>query len=330
MILFICGKLVVLLYGRVCIEKMVKNMDKVIVTGANGYLGSSLIRQLVKNGTEVYAVVNQNTDNLESIGSSLIHIAKSIDDECIKEQGKFAAVYHFAWSGNSGDKRGDISLQQSNINYACNILIKAAELGCSKFIFAGSIMEDEAISSLKRQDIKPGLGNIYSASKLTADIYLKTLAAYYKIPYICLLISNIYGPGEKNPRLINTTLKKFIRGEETAFSECTQSYDFIYIDDAVRKFIEVGEKAEEGTFYIGNPKQRALKDFICIIGSICGKDPDNIGIGRLGKTNQIIDYSDIDTSRIEREFGLENKISFEKGITLTKKFIEGELVNGEH
>ncbi len=303
-------------------------MNKVIITGANGYLGFNLTKHLIQIDTEVFALINNNNDRLAELNSDRLHIVNSINDELLTKEGHFDALYHLAWSGNSGNKRSDVQLQQENIYYACCILKKAAELNCSKFLFAGSIMEYEAISSLK-QDIKPGLGNIYSASKLTADIYLKTLSAQYNIPYICLLISNIFGPGERNPRLINSTLKKFINNEETAFSECTQLYDFIYIDDAIRKFIELGDKADEGEYYIGNPEQKPLNTFIETIGHICGKNIDEIGIGKLGKTNQIISYDNIDTAKIEKEFGLQNNTSFAEGISKTKEYIEGELSNGK-
>lgn len=302
-------------------------MDRVIIVGANGFLGHSLIKRLEEEGTEIYALINNNFDNLTEYSSTNVRIIKSIG-ECVISGKKFDAIFHFAWTGNTGEQRGNIDLQIDNIKYACNVLKKSVELGCPKFIFAGSIMEYEAISSLIDLEIKPGLGNIYSSSKLVADLYLKTLAAYYNVPYISLLISNIYGPGERNQRLINSTIRKFILGEKTEFSECTQLYDFIYIDDAVNKFIEIGNKAKSGTYYIGNPEQCQLKDFIISLAHICDKKADEIGIGKLGKTNQIIDYNLIDTSRVEREFGLYNKVSFVEGITRVKEFINGELLNG--
>lgn len=300
-------------------------MKNVIIIGANGFLGSNVAKRLVEQDVNIFAVVHENTDRLDGIDSPYFHIIHDFNELFDNSVDCYDALYYFAWSGNSGNARADISLQQDNIMAACLTMQRAKEINCKKFIFAGSIMEYEAFSSIRIQDLRPGMGNIYSASKLTADIYLKTLASKYEISYICLLISNIFGPGERNPRLINSTIRKILNGEETAFSTSTQLYDFIYLDDAIDKFIIIGDKAEYGSYYIGNPEQKPLRDFIVTLGEVCGRKESDMGIGVYGESTQIIDYGLINTSQFEEQFDYRNKVGFREGIARTKESIEREL-----
>ncbi|SNU07155.1 Nucleoside-diphosphate-sugar epimerase [Lachnospiraceae bacterium] len=294
-------------------------MEKVVITGANGFLGSNLVKSMLDDGYFVYAVINSNNDNLVDIKSENLIITDDIDSV----KGAVDIFFHFAWVGNSGLARADVSLQQKNIIYSCNMLNVANKLKCKKFFFAGSVMEYEAFTSISIDSLKPGLGNIYSASKLTADIYLKTLSTQLGINYISFLISNIYGPGEKNQRLIYSSINKIIKGEKTAFTDGKQKYDFIYIKDAINKFVIIAKYGTEGSYYIGNPTQKQLRDYIVEMGSVLGIDENNMGIGDLGESTQIIDYDMIDTDRFEREFEYRNTVGFKDGIRNTVNYIKG-------
>ena len=299
-------------------------MKKVIVTGANGFLGSYLVRRLIDEDIFVYALIRNSSDKLNDISNDKICIIRDIEEV---GEDNIDVLYHFAWSGNSGKLRGDIKIQQNNIEYACEILQYAAKIGCKKFIYAGSVMEYEALKILD-DNSDFGMGYIYSTSKLTADLYLKILSNKLDIDFATLIISNIYGPKEKSDRLINTTIKKLLKGEETAISTGEQLYDFIYISDAIEKIYALGKiSGLNGSYYIGNTIQKPLRSYLETIGEICINSKE-IGIGKLGKSSQVIDYSKIDVSRIERELNVFNKISFEEGIKNTKEYLEEEINAG--
>ncbi len=296
-------------------------MKKIIITGANGFLGSNVIKSLINSDTIIYAIVNKNVDCIKDLTSNNIKVYKSIDE--INDEG-IDVLYHFAWKGNSGEDRFDQKLQLDNVLYSCEVMNKAIKLRCKKFVFAGSVMEYESIGCVIDNRININKGYIYSTSKLTADMFLRTIASNGGITYISLIISNIYGPGEKSPRLVNTTIRKILNGEKTCFSTCVQLYDFIYITDAVNKIILLGEDENSyGSYYIGNPSPRPLKTFIEELGRVCGRESD-LGIGELGETTQLINYDMIDTSKIEMEYNYINNVDFMSGIQKTREYIERE------
>ncbi len=68
-----------------------------------------------------------------------------------------------------------------------------------------------------------------------------------------MAISNAYGPFEVNLRFINATLRKMLNGAKCNFTAGEQMYDFIYIIDAAKAFIAIGEKGiSNKTYYIGS------------------------------------------------------------------------------
>lgn len=303
-------------------------MKSVVVTGANGFVGSSLVKELIKNGYYVYAVVRYGKNNLDRISKSgricfvqceLKNIA-SLTDKIKDEELEY--FFHLAWEGTSGQDRGDYKLQLQNVKYTCDAVRTAKELKCRRFLFAGSIMEYEAKQYLGQNNARPGRGYIYSVAKLTADYMAKTEAYNCGLEYINCLISNIYGVGERSGRFINTTIRRMINQEELLFTSGEQTYDFIYISDAVRAMIltaEQGQNSQE--YYIGSRSQRKLKEYIVCMRDLVAPDA-MLQLGAIPYEGPFLDYREIDIEKLYKQLGFQMEYSFEEGIRLTKDWME--------
>lgn len=301
----------------------------VVVTGATGFLGKAFCRKLAFAGAEVYAVVrNRESDVSQLSGIENLHIIFCDLDEIDKLtdliDGKADYFYHFGWEGTSGEKRGDERIQLRNIQRTCDSVRVATRLGCKRFIFASSIMEYEVERQIHEYDELP-ISSIYSLCKRSAEQIGKVVADNEGIEYVSALISNIYGPGEKSERLINSSIRKILMGEKTAFTSGEQLYDFIFIDDAIEFFKKIGAKGTHGkTYYVGNKKPKKLKEFLKIIGDeLCpGQD---IGIGQLRESWKGLSYKEFDTKIAKRELKVCCKVSFKEGIRKTAETIKKEL-----
>ena len=304
-------------------------MKKVIVTGANGFIGSALCRALSENGISVIAVVRNEDDEIENIKD--IHNLKIIycDISNFKNLSKYIrdkdvdVLYHFAWVGSAGPLRGDIEVQLHNVQYTCDVVMACAEIGCKRFIFASSIMEYEIIAAMAKEEV-PHINTLYSTAKLSADFFAKTIAGSLDVEYIQAVISNIYGPGETSPRLINTSLRKLLRGEHCAFSAGEQLYDFIYLDDAVKAFVAIADKGINGrTYYIGSQNPRPLKEFLYEMRDAV--DPEiEIGIGEIPFNAVSLTYKEFDIHAVKNDTGFIPVISFREGIKNTVQWIKEE------
>ena len=292
-------------------------MKKAVVTGANGFVGSAVCRTLTDRGVKVIAVVRSADSDISSIadlrGMDTVYCAISdygslpnlIADRDID------VIYHFAWDGSAGQKRGDEKTQIDNIKCSCELVRACALMGCRRFIFASSVMIYEIMAQIEGGHI-PGINTLYCTAKLAADYMSFAIASASGVEYIRAVISNIYGPGEESPRLINTSLRKLLRGEHCAFSTGEQLYDFIYRDDAAVAFADIGEKGIAGkTYYIGNPSPRPLKEFLMELRDQV--DPGiSIGLGELPFDGISLSYSEFDTKALERDVGFVSRVTFKE------------------
>ena len=308
-------------------------MKKVLVTGANGFVGSAVCRELVSKGIRVFAVVRDedsaigrigNLDGLEIIYMDLSAIHKL--DDIISDR-DFDVFYHFAWTGSAGPLRGDYGVQLKNVEYTCNAVKAARKLGCKRFVFAASIMEYE-VQKLMETDKKTGINTLYSTAKLTAEYMARAVADHIGIEYVGGVISNIYGPGETSPRLVNTTIRKLQNGEYCKFSPGEQLYDFIYVDDAAKAFYELGEHALPGqSYYVGSSEVRKLKHYLTAIRDVVSPGTE-IGLGAIPFDGVSLTYEELDVHALRKQTGFVPSVSFEEGIRRTSQWIREVKNNG--
>ena len=291
------------------------------MTGANGFIGSAVVKYLSGQGVEVLALChNGHSDKLEGLPLVKIGFFELENMQALREsvpKDEYDIFYHFAWKGSAGIARADTKLQLDNVQWTVEALEAAHALGCKRFVGAGSIMEYEAIAEHQTQGHKPGLGTIYGGGKLAAHIMSQTVAAKLGMEFLWGEITNAYGAGEVSPRLVNTALRKCIRGESPQFTAGTQNYDFVYIDDVARAFYLIGEKGKPFHEYlIGSSKARPLREFLLEMKTSVAPDLDFI-FGDVPFTGVNLPLSCYDCDEIERDTGFRAEISFAEGAKQT-------------
>ena len=301
-------------------------MKKAIVTGANGFLGKNLVRKLSDNDYFVYAVVRTSDLSLKDMKNIkyIVLDSKSIFDlQNILSGETIDIFFHFAWEGSSGELRGNYNTQINNILLTCDAINVAKCLKCKRFIFPESIMEYE-IQKAIISDEKISINTLYSISKLSANYMAKVLCQNNSIEYVGVLISNIFGPGEKSERLINSTIRKLLNNEHCSFSSGEHLYDFIYIDDAINMiYLSSIYGKNNGSYYIGNIKQRKLKEYLIELKEVVCKDAV-LGFGELPNPNTVIKFDEFDTKKVYNDFNYSCKTDFKTGIKNTLSYIKGE------
>ncbi len=301
-------------------------MKKAIVTGANGFVGTAVCKELSEQGVEVIAIVRRPDELFSDIGknygfrivyadlSNFRNLADFITDRDVD------VFYHFAWVGSAGTLRGDADVQIKNVQYTCDTVRACSDMGCKRFVFASSIMEYE-IEATMATDVTPGLNTLYCSAKVAADYMARTIAGSLGVDYIRAVISNIYGPGELSPRLVNTSIRKMLKGEYCAFSAGEQLYDFIYVTDAAKTFVAIGVKGKSNrTYYIGSHEPKPLKEFLITLRD-CVDPSIEIGLGKLPFSGVSLTYKEFDIYAVKNDTGFVPRISFKEGINKTVAWI---------
>lgn len=305
-------------------------MKKAIVTGANGFIGKTLIKALLERNYEIVALDIRFDDVLLNNNSVIcVNVLNKVVADLKDEipQNEYDCFFHLAWAGTSGPARADYEMQLNNVKIACDYIQLCKSIGCKRVIYASSINEMETYEYLQSDDIEPSGGYIYGTGKLAAHLMGETVAKMNGVEFIPVIITNIYGVGEKSARMVYTSINKLIHKEHCSFTAGYQTYDFIYITDAINSIIEVSEKGKAfNRYYIGSGEPKPLREFLIEMKDIVDSEAE-IGLGDIPFKGIDISYSQFDLKKVEKDTGYRNKISFAEGIKMTADYIRAELTD---
>lgn len=300
-------------------------MKKALVTGANGFIGRAVVRELLNHNVCVIALAREgHTDKIPK-GAHVIPFELS---ECEKlplivPERDIDVFYHFAWAGSAGEARADVELQLKNVGWTVDCLRASKKMNCKRFVCSGSIMEYETVSASYKQDNMPGLGYIYGSGKLAAHTICTSVAADIGADLVWVEITNAYGVGEMSPRFINTTIRKIIHGEPLEFTSGLQIYDFVYIDDVARAFWLIGKNGKPFRHYlIGSSDAKPLREFVLEMKSAIAPERD-FEFGDVPFMGVSLTVDDYDCTLTEKDTGFKAEIPFTEGVRRTMEWLVG-------
>lgn len=301
-------------------------MKNVIITGADGFVGSYTVQKFLDEGSYVLAIDIAKTPNRLKEHDHLTYLSCDISDTERLSQIIPAGVYdtfiHFAWAGSAGEARIDYNLQIKNALTTVECVKTAKELGCTRFVCAGSIMEYEVEAAVHSQGSHPGMGYIYGMGKHIAHCMCKSVAANIGIELLWPMITNAYGIGELSPRFVNTTIRKIINHEPLQFTSATQNYDFVYVTDVANAFYLIAKNGKPFCEYmIGSGSAKPLKEFILEMQQALA--PESVPLfGNVPFTGTNMPIEIFSTADTENDTGFKAAVSFAEGTKMTMDWLE--------
>ena len=295
----------------------------VIVTGANGFIGTNIIRKLFDNGFHVIPIVQDESMDVSGIAGfceriifcDIRHI-DTLHDQLFGQKGQ-TIFLNLAWRGVNGEDKGVYSYQLENIEMLCNAALFAKSIGCSKFVSAGTIAE-YSVMSLDSMSVA-GKGLFYGVAKYSGHLFLETLCKNIGLPFVWAQFSNIYGPKNKTGNLISYTLTQLSKGLPAEFGPADQPYDFIFLDDLIEALYRVLTFETTSDFFcLSSGQPRLLKDYLFYIGKRLGKE-SLINIGKKPSDGVRYSFSMFDNRTLIQEIGNYVSTPFEEGIEKTIK-----------
>lgn len=290
--------------------------QRILVTGAAGFIGTTLCRYLVQSGAQVYGVSRTAREKQHGVHWWRADLASSTATNELMRSIEPELVVHLA-SHVSGDRAISTVLPtvRDNLVTTVNLLTAACKTGSPRVVLAGS-MEEWDIG-----DRATVPGSPYAAAKTAAGIYIRMFHTLYSLPVVHLRIFMVYGPGQRDEtKLIPYVTTSLLRGEQPSLTSGLREVDWIYVDDVVSAImVAAGANDANGTVLdIGSGELvtvRAVVDRITRLvagvtepqfGALKDRPLERVRVANLSRTSQLIGWK----PTVPLEEGLEHTVQW--------------------
>jgi NAD dependent epimerase/dehydratase len=311
---------------------------RVLVTGADGFIGSHLVERLVREGARVTALSQYNSLNtwgwLEDI-CCLDEIAVVIGDIrdahfCLELTKNIDIIFHLAaliaipYSYKAPD-----SFVDTNVKGTLHLCQGAVANGVSKFVHT-STSEVYGTAQYVPIDEKHPLTpqSPYSASKIGADAVAQSFHYSFSLPVVIARPFNTYGPRQSARAVIPTIITQIASGEtEIHLGDLSPTRDFTFVEDTCRGLLAIGE-LDSGlgeVFHIGSNNEICIGRLLSLVGEIMGKEIKPITVdSRLRPKTSEVQRLRCDNQKLKSAAGFQPTVSLREGLAKTTEWFMRE------
>ena len=310
---------------------------KVLVTGADGFIGSHLVEKLVRDGHSVRAFVQYNSFNswgwLDSCSSDVrgnfeVFTGDIRDPYGVKQAmsgcssvAHLAALIAIPYSYHSPDTYVD-----TNIKGTLNVLQAARDLNVTRVIHTSTSEVYGTAKFVPITELHPLQGQSpYSATKIAADQLAYSFYTSFELPVVTVRPFNTYGPRQSARAVIPTIITQITnKNDYIKLGSVTPTRDFSYIDDTVSGFVSalMSKDGIGQTVNLGSNFEISIRDTAKLISEIMGTNLEILSNEeRIRPDNSEVERLWADNSKAKEIFGWEPKYKglegFKDGLTKT-------------
>ncbi len=253
-------------------------MEKVVVTGGAGFIGSHLVNALIKAGFEVFIIDNLSSGKKENLNSEAkffnLDIRNLEDIKPVVQGAKYvfhlAAIPSVQYSIENPKETHEI-----NVAGTLNVLLSAKEAKVKRVILSSSCAIYGDVNKLPTDEnceIKPK--SPYALHKYIGEQYCKLFIQLYGVETVCLRYFNVYGKGQSSTGAYASVIAKFLdlrkqNKKLTIVGDGNQTRDFINVADVAQANILAAKSERVGkgeSINIGSGKKYSVKEIAKIIG----------------------------------------------------------------
>jgi UDP-glucose 4-epimerase len=322
---------------------------RAFVTGAAGFIGSTLVDRLLADGHQVVGIDNLSTGvvaNLEhALGCNGMSAGRFTFVRADIQAPELAdivsgsnpdVIFHLA---ADVDPRVSVSDPQfnarSNVLGTINVCEASRRVGVQRIVYAASGGSHYAAPTC----LPVGEGtqvaplSPYAAGKLAGELYLRAYAGMYGIAPICLALADVYGP-RQHPHgeagVIAVFGRAMIAGRPVTaypaieYGDGAAAHDYVYVDDVVDAFVRAGRASIEttGTYNIGTGEATTVTELQRLISAVVdGSPPPRYAATGIGELHAIA----LDATKAEKELGWKPAVNLVEGIQRTIRWLRATL-----
>jgi UDP-N-acetylglucosamine/UDP-N-acetyl-alpha-D-glucosaminouronate 4-epimerase len=308
-----------------------------LITGAAGFIGSTLTRALLARGERVLGLDNFATgkrENLAAVQDQIeFHETDLADLDGLRRacRGVDYVLHQAAIPSVPRSVKDPMENNRANVDGTLNLLVASRDAKVKRVIFAASSAAYGDTPTLpKREDMPPNPISPYAVAKVTGEYYMTSFYRCYGLETVSLRYFNVFGPRQDPSSQYSGVLAKFItqmlKGEPvTIFGDGKQSRDFTYVDNVVQaNLLACGADAKVTAgrvFNVATGRRTDLYQTFEILKNLIGFSGEvKYGPERAGD----VKHSLADISSAERCLGYKPKVDFEEGLTRTIEWYQSQ------
>lgn len=300
---------------------------KAIVTGATSFVGAAAAGELLRQGHHVMAVVRPGSARLGRLYGHVpgqarprlqvaeldLGLIRGLEGMLRAEGAGWDVWLHMGWGGSGSDSRKNRQIQQENVANSLAAVQVAAHMGCKRFVFTGSQAEygfyREPVT--EEADCRPV--SEYGKAKREFAVQAKGLCKKLDMDYVHTRIFSVYGPGDHPWTLVQSCLRAWQQGGGITLGECTQQWNYLYIEDAAEALALLVEKGPAGIYNLAGDDTRMLRGFVEEMYRLCGSRGSYQYGGRPENAEGVVNLIP-EIGKIKGAVGWKPKTAFAEGI----------------
>jgi len=300
---------------------------KVLVTGGAGFIGSHVADRLLAAGHEVVILDDLYTGHVEQLPGGARFYQMDVKspwlDEFFKIERPEAVVHHAAQASVRRSVEDPVFDASVNVLGTAALLQASVHHGVRRFLFAstgGAIYGDTDVTPTPED--APALPvSPYGASKLAAEVYLRTFHALHGLSYAALRYANVYGP-RQDPHgeagVVAIFSQRLLAGEEARINgDGKQTRDFVYVGDVADANARALASDAVGAFNVGTGTETDINQIFALLRRLTGSSqPEAHGPPLPGEQRRSV----IDPRKIEKVMGWHPQTSLEAGLSATVQY----------
>jgi len=253
-------------------------MKKILVTGGAGFIGTSLIKKLIKDDklADITSLDNYFTGKVENHIKGVEYIkGNTWDADTIFKDREFNIVYHFGEYSRIVKSFRDINFVQRSILSGTPIMLELCKKWNAKLIYSAS--SSKFGNNGQDENLSP-----YAWMKAKMVELIKNYSNWYDLKYEICYFFNVYGPGQITSGDYATVIgifeKQYNEGKKyTVVSPGTQTRDFTHIDDIISGLIKVSERDNNGEWHLRSGINISIVDIAKMFGGEWELKPERRG-----------------------------------------------------